>query len=129
MTGQSGSRRLMLLAAAANSGSNWSWTVGNSGTNSQILIFNPSSPTTQVDVKGGRAVRINYTDLCGAAKLDGITVYSSCTPTFLMAPNPTQGNINISSTSISSNAKTVPSDVIYKIKITDRLEGVRKTFE
>jgi bacillolysin len=117
------------LSAAANSGSNWSWTVGNLGTNSQILIFNPSSPTTQVDVKGGGAVRLNYTDLCGAAKLDGITVYSSCPPTFLLAPNPTQGNVNISSTSTSSKDKTVPSDVIYKIKITDRLGGIRKTFE
>ena len=46
-----------------------------------------------------------------------------------MAPNPTQGNVNISATSISSYTITVPSDVIYKIKITDRLGGVRKTFE
>jgi Secretion system C-terminal sorting domain len=86
-----------LSAGPTNGGSNWSWTVNYLGTNSQITISTPSSASTWVSVKGGGAVRLNYTDACGVARQDGVTVYSSC-PQFRIAasPNPASGNINLS---------------------------------
>jgi hypothetical protein len=127
-----GYRTWTLTATAAN-GSNWAWSVGNLGTNSQILIFNPSSPSTMVDVKGGGAVRLNYTDLCGAAKIDGITVYSNCPPAFTVAPNPAQSDVTVSMDADAGNtiaaAKNTLVGKIYKVKITDRLAVVRKQLD
>lgn len=113
-------------------GSNWNWTVGSLGTNSQITIFNPTSPGTQVSVKGAGSVKLTYTDLCGGAQQDGVTVYSSCPPSFLVAPNPTTDNITVSTDAGLNNtaaAKNTAVSLIYKIKITDRLATVRKLFD
>ncbi len=92
-----GYQQWFLNTTPSTAGSNWSWTVNYLGTNSQITISTPSSPSTGVSVKGGGAVRLNYTDACGVARQDGITVYSSC-PQFRIAasPNPASGNINLS---------------------------------
>ena len=43
-------------------GSNWNWLVGSLGTNSQIIINNPTSPGITFSVNGGGSVRLNYTD-------------------------------------------------------------------
>jgi lysyl endopeptidase len=86
-----------LSASPTSNGSNWNWSVSFTGTNSQINIQSPSSPSTQVNVKGGGTVRLNYTDACGVARQDGITVFSNC-PAFRVAvsPNPANGNIVVS---------------------------------
>jgi lysyl endopeptidase len=86
-----------LSASPTANGSNWSWTIGTLGTNSQINISSPSSPSTQVSVKGGGAVRLNYTDACGVARQDGVTVFSNC-PAFRLSvsPNPANGNMVVS---------------------------------
>ena len=102
-------------------GSNWSWSVGNLGTNSQITIFSQSSPSTALSVKGGGAVRLNYTDLCSAARTDGVTVYSTCGGSFsvVVSPNPAQDNINLSftqpddgKTSIVAKTSAIPLQII-----------------
>lgn len=86
-------------AGPANMGSSWSWTVGTLTGGSQINIYSPSSPSTNLGVKGGGAVRLNYTDICGTARQDGITVYSTCPPFRVMiSPNPVKDNMSISFT-------------------------------
>lgn len=86
-------------AGPANLGSGWSWSVGTLTGGSQINIYSPSSASTNLGVKGGGAVRLNYTDVCGTARQDGITVWSSCPPFRVMvSPNPVKDNMNISFT-------------------------------
>lgn len=93
----SGFQNWVLSASPTTNGSGWSWSIGTLGTNSQINIYSPSSPSTNVGVKGGGAVRLNYTDACGVARQDGVTVYSTC-PAFRLAvsPNPASGNMVVS---------------------------------
>ena len=116
------------LNADAGAGTNWLWSVGSLGTNSQIIIASPNSSYTNVNVKGGGSVRLNYNDLCGIAKIDGITVYSSCPPAFTVAPNPCVDNITVSADN-SATAKMSSGALIYKIKIIDRLGTIRKLME
>jgi hypothetical protein len=123
-----GTYQTWTLSAAPANGTNWVWSINYLVTNSQIVIFNPYSSSTMVDVSGGGAVRLNYTDLCGVAKTDGVTVYSSCPGSFRVAPNPTQDNITVS-TDNSTSAKISSANLIYKIKITDRLGAIRKSLE
>lgn len=99
--GCSGEYQYWSLSADPANGSNWSWTVNYVGSNSQINIWSPSSPTTTVSVKGGGAVRLNYTDACGNPRQDGVTVWSSCYPyyrnwTVSVSPNPAKGKISVS---------------------------------
>jgi Trypsin-like peptidase domain/PKD-like domain len=122
-----------LVNNTPNNGSNWLWSVDYLGTNSQITINTPSSPSTSLSVKGGGTVKLNYTDLCGAARTDGITVYSSCPPSFTVAPNPAQSDVTVSMDAGAGNtiaaAKNTPVSKIYKIKITDRFALVRKLLD
>jgi Pregnancy-associated plasma protein-A/Secretion system C-terminal sorting domain len=91
-----GYQQWFLNATPSTAGSNWNWSVNFLGTNSQITISSPSSPSTWVSVKGGGTVRLNYTDVCGAARQDGLTVYSGCPPFRIAAsPNPASGSINL----------------------------------
>ncbi len=93
----SGFQNWVLSISPITNGSNWNWSIGTLGTNSQINIYSPTSTTTNVGVKGGGAVRLNYTDACGVARQDGITVYSTCPPFRLaVSPNPASGNIVVS---------------------------------
>ena len=86
-----------LNAGPSGNAGNWNWTVGYVGTNSYINISNPSSPGTWVSVKGGGTVSLTYTDICGVAHTDGVTVYSTChTFRIAVSPNPAKGNINLS---------------------------------
>jgi lysyl endopeptidase len=93
----SGFQTWFLNATPTSNASNWNWSVNYLGTNSQITINTPNSPSTYVSVKGGGAVRLNYTDACGVARQDGVTVYSTC-PQFRLAvsPNPANGNVVVS---------------------------------
>lgn len=96
-----------LVNNTPNNGSNWLWSVNYLGTNSEIIIYSPTSPSTYLSVKGGGAVRLNYTDLCGAARTDGVTVYSTCGGFGLVvSPNPAQSNINLNF-SPGDDSKTV----------------------
>jgi lysyl endopeptidase len=85
-----------LNATPSSNGSNWNWSVSFVGTNSQITIYTPSSPGTTVSVKGGGTVRLNYTDACGVARQDGVTLYSPC-PQFRLSvsPNPAKNNLAV----------------------------------
>ena len=116
------------LNADAGAGTNWLSSVGSLGTNSQIIIASPNSSYTNVNVKGGGSVRLNYNDLCGIAKIDGITVYSSCPPAFTVAPNPGVDNITVSADN-SATVKMSSGALMYKIKIADRLGSIRKLME
>ena len=92
-----GFQNWLLTANPSTNGSNWNWTVSYVGTNSQINIYSPNSSSTYIGVKGGGTVRLNYTDACGVARTDGVTVYSTCPPSFRIAvsPNPATNNINL----------------------------------
>ena len=48
------------LNADAAAGTNWLWSLGSLGTNSQIIIASPNSSYTNVNVKGGGSIRLNY---------------------------------------------------------------------
>lgn len=86
-----------LNATPTSNATNWLWSIGTLGTNSQINISTPNSPSTFVSVKGGGAVRLTYTDACGTPRQDGITVYSTCPPFRLaVSPNPANGNVVVS---------------------------------
>lgn len=118
------------LNADPSAGTNWQWSVGNLwNSSSQITIFNPSSPSTMANVKGGGALRLNYTDVCGIAKTDGITIYSSCPPAFMVAPNPAVDEVTVTAGDASTTARSALPDLIYSVKISDRLGGIRKSFE
>jgi hypothetical protein len=95
-----------LVNNTANYGSNWNWTVNYLSTpSSQINIYSPNSPSTFVSVTGGGAVRLSYTDLCGAAQTTGVTVYNSGCFGYRVAvsPNPAQSNLSVSLTPSTSN--------------------------
>lgn len=95
-----------LVNNTPNNGTNWNWSVSYLNPNSDIVIYSPSSPSTWISVKGGGTVRLNYTDLCGGSKQDGLTVYSTCGGYYTLAvsPNPAQNNITVSlGTSDKSN--------------------------
>lgn len=86
-----------LVNNTPNNGTNWFWSVSYLGTNSQINIYTPSTPSTYLSVKGGGAVRLNYTDLCGVAATDGVTVYSTCGGyRIVVSPNPAKNDMNVS---------------------------------
>ena len=123
------------LTADYTRGSNWMWSVGSlSGTNSQILIFNPTGSQTLADVRGYGSIKLNYTDVCGLATQDGVSVFTTCSPTFLVAPNPAQDNVTVTIDDVAQSqslAKTteVSANSIYKIRVTDRMGAVRKLLE
>jgi Secretion system C-terminal sorting domain len=88
-----------LVNNTPNNGTNWNWTVSYLGTNSQITIYTPSSPSTTLSVKGGGTVKLSYIDLCGTLRTSGVTVYSTCFSGPLriaVSPNPASGNIKVS---------------------------------
>lgn len=116
-----------LVNNTPNNGSNWLWSVNYLGTNSQITIFSSSSPSTGLSVKGGGAVRLNYTDLCGVAQTDGVTVYSSCGGFGLViSPNPVQDNINVSLLPVDNSA-TSSDATIEPVKQLRVVESSGKT--
>ncbi|MGN6800968.1 MAG: M4 family metallopeptidase [Ginsengibacter sp.] len=128
-----------LSATPSNFGTAWQWTVSYLGSNSQIYILSPNSPTTFADVTGGGQVSLTYTDACGNPLSSGGTVYSTChsgygATNYTVAPNPARNNITVSGVTSSNLAdtkiKTASSpNLIYKIKITDALGILRKSFE
>jgi lysyl endopeptidase len=88
-----------MSAGPTGNGSNWNWSVSYLGTNRQITIYSPSTASTTMSVKGGGTVNLNYTDACGVAHIDGVTVYSTCfSPPFFVtvSPNPANENIKLS---------------------------------
>jgi pimeloyl-ACP methyl ester carboxylesterase len=106
-----------LVNNTPNNGTNWLWTVSYLGTNSQINIYTPSSPSTFVSVIGGGTVSLSYTDLCGVAQTTGITVYNSGCSSFAVSvsPNPAQNNINVSLAPVNNSQTSesnTPSEVV-----------------
>jgi lysyl endopeptidase len=128
----SGFQNWVLSASPTTNGSGWSWSIGSLGTNSQINIYSPSSPSTNVGVKGGGAVRLNYTDACGVARQDGVTVYSTC-PAFRLAvsPNPASGNMVVSMNEpLAENTNTETEPAISPLrKIASKGQTVISLFE
>jgi hypothetical protein len=97
-----------------NNGTNWYWTVGYVGSNSQITIFSPSSPSTMLSVKGGGTVNLNYVDLCGVTRTSGITVNGGGCFAFKIAisPNPSKSNMSISLTPENSSNQSITNAAI-----------------
>lgn len=122
-----------LSATPSTNGTNWSWSVGSVNPGSNIIVYNPTSATTQVGVSGGGSVRVNYNDLCGVAQLNGITVYSTCHAFAVIAPNPATDNVTVSTTSTSqlqSGAGKITELPwkIYQIKVLNKQVNLLKTY-
>lgn len=80
---------------------------------------------TYNDVKTS-AFSNNYDDLCGAAKTDGVTIYSNCPGFyFQLFPNPAGNYVIINATAGINESK----NLIYGIRITDRSGKLRKNTE
>ncbi|MGI8583764.1 MAG: T9SS type A sorting domain-containing protein [Chitinophagaceae bacterium] len=119
----SGTYQTWFLSAEPTSyGTNWQWYVDYLSEGSDIYIDNPNSPFTNVDVSGFGTVRLTYTDLCGAVRTDGVTVYSNCGGgyAYTLAPNPTSGDLQVSSTNKKTNIK--------EIRVTDKTGTIKKHF-
>jgi hypothetical protein len=77
------------------SASSWQWTVDNPS--SGIYIYNPNSPSTQMDVSGGGGVSVTFKDGCNeTSQKDGVTIFNQC-PHFAVSPNPAASTISVSS--------------------------------
>ena len=128
--GCNGSYQIWNMSAnPASLGSNWNWTVGYVGNNSQITIYTPSSPGTIISVKGGGTVNLNFIDGCGIPQQYGITVYSSCYSapfTVSVSPNPSKSFINISLAS-ANNSRKVTSGTITNKTVLRVIESKNRT--
>jgi Secretion system C-terminal sorting domain len=85
-----------LSVSPTSYGTGWNWSVGTLNPNSSITISNPNSSSTSISVKGGGAVSLHYTGVCGNTMTDGVTVYSTCHSFAIVAsPNPANGRVNV----------------------------------
>jgi len=111
---------------------NYLWTVDYLGNNSDINIISPNTSSTNVDVSGGGALKLTYTDICGNNKFDGATIYSHCNgpgaSSFSIVPNPAVNNFRIESEN-RSFAKNDSKNLIYAIKISDHFGTQQKLFQ
>ncbi len=111
-----------LNATPPENGTNFSWSKGYIPPGSDIFIFNESGPFTFADVSGGGIVKLNYNDLCGAARTDGVTIYSNCPGLdFQLLPNPAGNYVTINA--------PAGKNLIYGIRITDRSGKLQKNIE
>lgn len=126
----SGSYQTWLLSIQnPTDGSNWYWYVDYVSEGGDVYIDNPYGSFTYVNVSGTAVIRLSYTDLCGATKQDGVTVYSYCSEYgFTMSPNPARETVTVKSTK-QTLAKNSSPDLIYAIKITDRFGTVQKSLQ
>ena len=118
-----------LNATSPSSINSWQWTVDNPSSGSWY-IYNPTSPSTMVDVSGGGGISVTATNSCGTTKT-GVTIYSNC-PHFAItaSPNPTTDNATITiaeptNASSVNNRKTM----MYQIKVTDQLGNLKKEYK
>jgi bacillolysin len=119
--GCNGSYRIWnIVNNTPNNGTNWYWTVGYLGSNSQITIFSPSSPSTMLSVKGGGTVNLSYIDLCGVTRMSGITVDGGGCFGFRIAvsPNPSQSNMSVSLTPENSSNQSITNAATATINNT-----------
>jgi hypothetical protein len=116
-----------LSANPTSNGSNWQWTVDYLSPGSDIYIDNPNSPFTYVDVSGGGVVRLTYTDLCGATRQDGVTVYSNCENgyAYTLAPNPTSSTVSVFEKEPASG-KVKTGKKITELNIYDKQGNLKK---
>jgi hypothetical protein len=91
--GCNGTWQTWSLNADASKGSNWYWYAPTNPSN--FNIYSPYSSSTYVGVTGGGGIKLNYTDLCGTAKQDGVTIWSSCYG-YRVGPNPARSSITVS---------------------------------
>lgn len=112
-------QQLYVTVDPITNGSNWNWYVDYLGFESEIYIDNPTSPGTYMSVKGMGTVRLTYTDACGSAQLDGLTLYSNCYQYRVsVSPNPAKNNINVNlspdenSSTVAETATTAPRQVL-----------------
>jgi len=135
-----------LTAGPAANASNWSWTVDYLSPGSSINLSSSIGPATYAEVKGGGTVKVTYTDVCGTAGSNGMTVYSIC-PTGLSAnsftvfPNPAGSNVTIVPISINASKEVGSSykksgeiskslaGKIHSIKVIDMTGKIRKVFQ
>lgn len=122
-----------LTVVPSTNGTNWNWTVGSINPGGNIIIYNSNSSTPLVNVSGGGSVRVNYTDLCGVAQLNGITVYSTCHAFAVIAPNPATDNVTVSTASISQQQSSTGKIAelpwkIYQIKVLNKQGNLLKTY-
>lgn len=119
---------LLSIDTPAN-GSNWYWYVDYLSEGGDVYIDNPYGSFTYIDVSGTAGIRLSYTDLCGVAKQDGVTVYSYCSEySFTLSPNPARETVTVK-TNKQTLAKNSSPDLIYAIMITDRFGNIQKSVQ
>lgn len=119
--GCNGTWQTWYISADASKGSNWYWSAPNNPWN--FNIHSPYSSTTYVGVTGGGGVRVNYTDLCGVAKQDGVTIWSSCYG-YRISPNPARSTIRITTDGDGDAAARTAG--FTRVKIYDNEGNMKK---
>lgn len=112
----------ILDAVPSTGGTNYYWSIDHLNTGGDIFINNPPSPQTFVDVKGSGGVKLSWIDACGNPQSNVVTIYSTC-HSFSMSPNPSSNYLTI------TNIATGTNNLIYKIKITDRVGRLKKMYQ
>lgn len=118
--GCNGSWQTWFLGADASRGSNFYWYAPINPSN--FNIHSPYAASTYVGVTGGGAVKLNYTDLCGAARTDGVTIWSSCYG-YRISPNPARSVIRVSVDAADAAARNAG---FTEVKIYDKEGNMRK---
>lgn len=121
--GCNGTWQTWYISANSSYGSNWQWSAPYNPQN--FNIHSPYSSTTYVGVTGGGGVRVNYTDLCGVAKQDGVTIWSSCYG-YRISPNPARSTINISVDGTDASARTAG---FTAVKMYDNEGNLKKSLK
>ncbi|MGB8190913.1 MAG: T9SS type A sorting domain-containing protein [Chitinophagaceae bacterium] len=118
--GCNGTWQTWFVGADPSRGSNWHWFVDYNPQN--FNIHSPYSATTYVGVTGGGALRLSYTDLCGASRTDGVTIWSSCYG-YRISPNPAHSVITVAVDASQSSAHNAG---FTQVKMYDKEGNLRK---
>ncbi|HYF30496.1 MAG TPA: T9SS type A sorting domain-containing protein [Chitinophagaceae bacterium] len=118
--GCNGTWRTWFLGADASKGSNWYWYAPTNPSN--FNIHSPYSASTYVGVTGGGAVKVNYTDLCGLPRTDGVTIWSGCYG-YRVSPNPARSTIKVSVEGSDASARDAG---FHAVKIYDQEGNIKK---
>lgn len=121
--GCNGSWQTWYVSADASKGSGWYWYAPTNPGN--FNISSPYSSTTYVGVTGGGALKVNYNDLCGVARQDGITIWSNC-HSFRVSPNPAQSIIKVTVDGSVASARLAG---FTAVKIYDNEGNLKKTLK
>jgi hypothetical protein len=118
--GCNGSWQTWYVSANSSYGSNWYWYAPSNPGN--FNFHSPYSSTTYVGVTGGGGIKVNYTDLCGVSRQDGVTIWSNCYG-YRISPNPARSSIKIAVDGTDASARTAG---FTEVKVYDNEGNIKK---